>query len=292
MKYIHKKFDCRPKVDIELDWLITNKCNFDCEYCYPQLKALKNKEDSEKSIDQIVESFEKTGKIIHAIVSGGEPFLFPNFVLLVKALTKKHYISIYSNFSTSNVSDFINQIDPQKIPNLFPAYHAEQRTIHGKTARQDFIDRCLEAQKHNFNVHVIYVLYPTLSKRAESDILLMKQQGLRSVNLKVFKGVFDGKSYPKSYTPKEKNLFEKIQGEYPYTNQYIGGKRNFCGMKCSAGVRFFRVDPEGSIARCASDRTEHGNLFGTGFHFDDKPLPCKAKEALSLTNCHNYLVKE
>jgi hypothetical protein len=60
-------------------------------------------------------------------ISGGEPFLDNNFVDLCGVITNKHYLSINTNHSTSNVFDFANKIDPNKTLFISSSVHITER---------------------------------------------------------------------------------------------------------------------------------------------------------------------
>ena len=76
----------------EITWKINHICNFDCIYCYCskserlQIPKLLNSSYSERAV-QFFNSFENPIKIN---LTGGEPFLFPNFVNLCKNITIKN----------------------------------------------------------------------------------------------------------------------------------------------------------------------------------------------------------
>lgn len=289
-----KKFDYRPEqAEIEFDWLITNQCNFDCVYCYPQIKAQTKLPPlyQVESIEKIVDTFSKTGKIVHTIISGGEPFLYPNFIELSLELTKNHFMSIYTNFSTSSVYDFLNKVNPNKVANIFPALHVEQRTkTNAISTINDYVEKVLYAQKKGFNVHGIYVLHPSLMDRFENDLAIIKKAGVNSINIKVFKGIYNDISYPEGYSDEEKNKIYASIGEYPHTKSYLSNERFFIGKKCNAGVKFFRIAPDGTITRCASIPDYHGNIYNEGVISDKEPKSCTSKKVLALTNCMSYLV--
>lgn len=60
-------------------------------------------------------------------MSGGEPFLFPNFVKFCKELAKNHYVNINANFSLPNVKEFAKEIDSNKVIGIYAALHILER---------------------------------------------------------------------------------------------------------------------------------------------------------------------
>lgn len=290
------EFDHRPEgVELELDWLITNQCNFSCIYCYPQIKArIKSPAEFEKRPPgEVVEAINSLGKRTHAIISGGEPFMYPKFVDFAQLFTEKdHYLSIYTNFSTRNIYDFADRINPERVANLFPAFHSlERQNRDGHGSVEEYINKVVYCQNRGFNVHGIYVLHPTVVDRASEEVAMLKTAGVRSINLKIFKGVYEGAQYPEAYAEAVGEIFSETKSLYPHNEPYIEGKRNFQGKKCDAGRRFVKIEPNGDVFRCASIPERYGNIYsGDPIVLDSEPRPCTAKRVLTLTNCLSYLV--
>lgn len=291
------KFDFRPtEAEIEFDWLITNQCNFNCVYCYPQIKAhLKEPPHFErKPIEETAGVFDRLGKVAHIIISGGEPFMYPKFVDFASLVTQKHFISIYTNFSTSNVYEFADRVDPYRVPNVFPALHVQEREKRGGERQiADYVKKVLHFQNKGFNTHGVYVLHPSLLDRFEDDIEKLREAGVSSMNIKIYKGWFEGKIYPEGYTNEEKEKIRKFPTNYPHNTPYVLGERNFIGKPCYAGMKFLRIAPNGEVTRCASIPRMYGNIYNPeGIKLDEAPQPCTAKRVLTLTNCLSYLVEK
>lgn len=53
-----------PAWEWEFDWHLTNRCNFLCEYCHPQIRtALNRKHLKEPPADLVVRRFDESGSI-------------------------------------------------------------------------------------------------------------------------------------------------------------------------------------------------------------------------------------
>ena len=75
--------------DWEFDWHLTNRCNFYCEYCHPQIRYVLNRKHlSEPDPELVVRRFDELGRVCLVHMSGGEPFMFPGFVPLCQGLSK------------------------------------------------------------------------------------------------------------------------------------------------------------------------------------------------------------
>ncbi len=97
-------------------WRINYKCNFDCVYCWPGSHG--HCEQSQVGVltpRHVVSFFEKESKEWEINITGGEPFLYPDFVYLAKLLTNKFKISLNTNLTSKHVYEFARIIDPDQV---------------------------------------------------------------------------------------------------------------------------------------------------------------------------------
>ncbi|MBW2998789.1 radical SAM protein [Candidatus Woesearchaeota archaeon] len=233
-------------------WHMTNFCNFNCHYCYCNTKEGIEKE---LPVDKIINSLKKTGRDCNLNMTGGEPFLFPNFIELCKALTENDIkISIDTNLSIdSKVKEFINTINPVDVKYLYISTHIEER--EKRNGVDKFIENLLLLKEKNFHFGVNYVLHPTLFKRFKKDYDYFESKGIK-LNVKPFKGLYNGKKYPLSYTNKEKKVLLKNDPGV-FRNLPFDSK----GVKCNAGKTMVRIQINGDVSRCVADKTKMGNIF-------------------------------
>ena len=74
--------------DAYLTWSLSTKCNFECDYCFHSLEERRFSSIKPVDIKKIINTLRKTNKKYLITLSGGEPFLIPNFIELCKALEK------------------------------------------------------------------------------------------------------------------------------------------------------------------------------------------------------------
>ena len=106
-------------------WDIHYKCNFRCPYCW----FFKNWETMEKRniYLSVQEWMVHWGRIhqkygsIRVEITGGEPFLYPDFIELIKQLSSLHKVKITTNMS-GDIETFVKVIDPQRV-NLDMNFH-------------------------------------------------------------------------------------------------------------------------------------------------------------------------
>src|SRR6476619_762876 len=113
--------------DVEADFVLLTTCTFRCSYCFIPVEDLSIKLRVHATNEAWQNAFDRTGKrwLIH--LTGGEPFIYPDFVDLCARLTRSHYLSINSNLAHPSVDDFAKTIDPTRIHFINAALHLEER---------------------------------------------------------------------------------------------------------------------------------------------------------------------
>ncbi len=256
-----------------MSWLINQRCNFVCKYCFfpPEVNAVEHAGVGSFTPQEIADRFDETNKSWWIMLTGGEPFLYPNFIEVVEKLTKNHYVMINTNFSINTVKEFADTIDPERIYSINAALHIEERERFGNL--QAYIDRVLYFQERGFQVRVEYVVYPSLFDRIEDDIKMLKDAGVEIINLKTFRGMYNGISYPSAYS-KEQREYIDANALDPLEVELIDTSYSFFGKPCSSGRDFFQMDPAGDITRCGTSSKVLFNLRdGITFSETDRPCP-------------------
>jgi MoaA/NifB/PqqE/SkfB family radical SAM enzyme len=222
-------------------------------------------------------------------MSGGEPFLYNNFIAFCEALTERHCIGLNTNLSTANVELFAETIKPEKVSYIWAAVHLDERLKLDKGIEK-FASRYLLLCEKGFKVNAIYVLHPTKIDIFEKELLFIKNFGISSLQVKVFKGVFKGKTYPEAFPDKVRDKILRNSGGYLNNAFYLDGETNFKGVLCKAGMTFFKLFEDGKVERCASDNEDYGNLFKGTFKRDLYPLPCKRQKVKALSQCKRFII--
>lgn len=261
----------RQECDIEADWVISLLCNFNCRYCVSHIGSQRQVEDLS---NKFIGFFDASGKRWLLHITGGEPFLYPNFVGLCGRLTQHHKINLNTNLSSPLVYDFARQIDPSKVTFINVGLHIVEREKYGLV--DDFVKKYRYLKNKGFSIFVSYVMHPTLFSRFKKDYEYFKSLGI-IVSPKSLRGVFFGKRYPEAYAVAQKKTFIKLslRAEQEAENEKILTEpiinlsldRNFVenspkykGKRCLAGKEFVRIFPDGKITRC-DKKTVIGNVF-------------------------------
>jgi MoaA/NifB/PqqE/SkfB family radical SAM enzyme len=257
-----------------ITWKISKVCNFDCAYCFNQKPDLQNLKPV--SIETLSEGLDrlKNDWLIH--ISGGEPFLEKNFIDICRTITNKHYLSLNSNLSTRNVYDFAENISPDRTLFISASVHItvrEKRDLKLKA----YIKKLLTLQTKGFNVIASYVAHPLQFNRIKSDIEYLRASGIQKVKIKIFRGVYNEKYYPKAFVQDDKKFLETLEADYP-EYEILTKSFGYYGQLCRAGQSFFVMDRSGNLTRCSSLHRKYGNLFQKTFKWDDEARPCTANK--------------
>ena len=271
-------------------WKLLSKCNFNCLYCLPPIVN----DEANFDISTIERSFNRDNKQWLIIITGGEPFMKKNFIDIVETITKKHYIHINTNLSTSNIKEFATRINPKNVWGLNVAAHVLERENHDKNF-SNFVNNVHILQDKNFTLFISYVFYPDLINRVESDFKFFKENGMKDVTLRPYIGSCNNLSYPASYSPEELE-FLRIYGDKNYELGAAVSGVSFKDNCCLAGKRTFYIDENGIARRCESlfkngNSESYGNFFDDTFRIDKKEKVCTVEENICPFQCIFYAKK-
>lgn len=277
-------------LDYTFDWHLTNRCNFLCDYCHPQIRHVLNKRDlDERSPEDCVAAFDALGRC-GVLLSGGEPFEFPDFVELCRLLTRRHVIAINTNLSnTALIEEFAASVSPSSVSRILAAVHVEERMRNGM-GLDNFARGYDILRQAGFDVVAAYVLHPTLLPRAREDFTELRRLGVDRIAGKVFKGIWEKRRFPLQYSDLELLVVRELIDGYRVGKAYLDHGWDFRGLDCSAGQRSFKVMIGGDVRRCVSSPQSYGNIFARTFAPSTVPGPCGAKHIRVLSECVDNLV--
>lgn len=66
---------------------LLDKCNLNCKYCFSEKYSIATQLNLE-TVSKFIEKLDQKDKIEEITITGGEPFLYSEFVNLVKVLAK------------------------------------------------------------------------------------------------------------------------------------------------------------------------------------------------------------
>lgn len=281
-KTSHNRLPRFPRLDLSYrvywNWEITYECNYRCSYCilwkehkerYPYVKI-----DRWKEIwDRIFEKYWCS----HIRFSGGEPFIYHNFIDLVAMLSEKHTIDITTNL-TFDIEQFLKKIEPGGIT-LSASFHPEFAEI-------DYLfEKVLFLNKKGFPTNVIFEARPSYLVDLDKYKSAAQKMGIL-LKIIPFLGEFEGKKYPQSYSDRQRELLEEVvinretQFQKQINSQWFNqdvNKNNFMQDRlCRMGQMYAKISPNGDITRCCHYESEKlGSIFDDDFRLLDEPMICK-----------------
>jgi len=246
-------------------WFITWKCNFRCPYCWEVQRARHGQIKHEDFLpsDKLAEAWNRLKPEVLDI-SGGEPFLQPNFIDLLEGLQNGITVAITTNLAF-DMTQFVQRITPLKVFSMTLSYHPSQNLSF-----EQFLGRALMLKNRGFTLTVNFVGYPEQMWLAESVKQKIEAAGLRWH----FDPYSQTEFYPYKYTPDEEALLKGQTGT-DRQNAFVTVKRP---VICSAGFDHVTVFPDGKVYRCINDKIMGlppvGDLLDPTLKLNDRMTLC------------------
>lgn len=221
--------------------ILTFKCNYKCPYC-DQAREKPYLHFPDTSGSYWKKLFNTAPKaLIH--LSGGEPFLYPDFLDIIKNMPKRHLFYIATNLSMP-LKEFLDVARVEQIFFLAASLHPSASDFSLK----DFLRKLDLLQQHGIPTYVNYVAYP---KQIHLIPKLKKAVEEHSAIFNV--DPFLSKTYV--YTEREKQVVEAFLTQerkvgWPW---YEESREKYC----SAGNDYFFVIPNGEAYRCSAGFFHH-----------------------------------
>ena len=250
--------------DAWLQWNVTNRCNLECEYCF-SVPPKPNNDIPPIRISELIQTLNKSGKIFRIGFTGGEPFLIPNFVEAVQAISEKHFISINTNLTLPSVKLFAEKINPARVIFVHASFHYLQ--LNSKKLIENYLQNFLLLKNSGFNIYAEEVAYPPHLGRLKKDAEYLKKLGI-NLRFGAYYGFYDGKRYPEAYTEEEIADFNLSESEIEKFKQ----KGNLCNAGFNVGV----VYSKGQIKPCFQYHQNLGNVYEE-ISFNSKLIRCEAE---------------
>lgn len=257
---------------VSFSWNLVFKCNYRCPYCWFAGKWQEMaKMNRYLPIDELVgywTNIHRKYGMVDIDILGGEPFLYPDFVELMRGLSKIHSLNIATNLSC-NIDGFIKDISPFNV-RLRPTFHPIF------TDYDFFARKAVLLKEHNFGNTVVYLAYPPQLELLNYYHEKFAKQGL-SLSVLTFWGKYNGLDYPLAYTDEEREILK------PYLGERAGEKfqtlpREVKGDLCRAGQIYAVIHPDGTTFRCGSIDSYQdmviGNFFDKNFALQNTPSFC------------------
>lgn len=248
-------------------WNIHYSCNYRCPYCFFagkwQAYKLRN---VYFSVDELMRYWKRIYELYgrcYMLITGGEPFTYPDFIDLIGQLSEIHYPINISTNASGDLASFVSRINPERV-SLSVSLQPYFENIEGFLTKVKFL------RGHGFSGCINFVAYPPFIKDIECYRNRFKSTG---DELKVipFWGNYTGRDYPFSYSDEER----KIIGIDDSWFKNVRKKDSLC----HAGYNSALIFPDGKVARCGQigEKMVIGDFFSSDFRLLTEPHLCEAE---------------
>jgi len=226
---------------------------------------------AEIDIPALMRTLDASKKVFKITFTGGEPFLVPNFIDVCKAITKKHYIALFSNLTSPDIKTFSDTIDPRNVLEIYGSLHIQE--LERRRLLERYIENFTLLREKGFNVSAQAVAYPDLAGDVEKYRLYFQERGI-DIAFVPFRGRYRWKQYPKSYTEQEIERFGFGASQNSPADIMSCFYRK--GRLCNAGYNVGVVFPSGNAQTCFLIGQSIGNVF-TDIAFNKNLIKCPFK---------------
>lgn len=266
----------RP-VEGVVSWNVTTACNRHCSYCTQRHKPDRGRAPLAAAL--FVAAFARLPEPFEIKLSGGEPFVHPEFDAIVAGLAGLgHRISVVTNF-TAPRERLLAFADAAlgRVGGFAASLHLEY--VRDEAALAEFIERArwfsgVLAERADPRLPAPHLSVTSVATRAALPRLPALAERFRAAGIafKVQPEKQERDVIP--YTPAERAALLALGGH----NRTGAIEHNFRDRPCWAGDRYFVLDDRGLAWRCYPARrykTESlGDFTGPAFRPFDGPRPC------------------
>lgn len=293
------------RYDIEADFILLRTCNYRCDYCFVSPEKLGEKLVVHAPPEGWQAAFDGTAQTWMIHVTGGEPTLYPGFAELAALLSQRHYLSLNSNLTGRELGGFAERVDPARIALVNAGYHPEER--RARNGEELFIRNVTLLRDRGFPVMISVVATPEILADYDTVVAALAPTGLMPMP-KAVHGQHRGASYPDAYSDHDREEFRRrsLAAERCYPNLFGPGglhptidlthdrdhlerRSRYHKQPCAAGRDLVRIDPDGSVHRCAIKGPSMGNLLQGTWQRATANLPCDRSYCVYF--CDRYTAK-
>jgi len=263
-----------------IEFYITAKCNFNCEYCYGDFSPQKSHANDE-TIDNFIKLIPKLHKNAYIKLIGGEPTFHPRFSEVANYILKKNYcLDIGTNFSLPN-EIYENLLACSKLNNqirLIVSLHLSQiKSI------PDFINKITSLKdcgKNKLSINVVSVLLEDKLEYLKDIHEELKTHGV-NMSFQRLKIIVDGIATFQNYSDDTEKYLKET---FPQRKASKIEDLNPYGMLCKTGYSFVRIDTDGNVYRCYDFNEKLFNLGSINKDWKNlrKIMPCLSDKCTCL----------
>ncbi len=242
-------------------WDIWLYCNYDCNFCNSKTTIFPRGLKTAKELVDVWEKVYKKYGRCRIYITGGEPFLYPDFINIIIKLSEFHDLHITTNLSL-NIEELVNLNIKKDCLLINATFHPFYQEIY------KFVNKVCILKENGYKISATYM----------SDNLQMTE-------LLNYKNIFLKNNI--KFSPVEVNCNEiknNIVRDF-LTKGFIKEKDNSIkkdeNSLCNAGYEYLVVNSIGDIFICSRNENKIGNIFIDGLEFLSKKNYCNKECILS-----------
>jgi MoaA/NifB/PqqE/SkfB family radical SAM enzyme len=296
------------RYDVEADFVLLRTCNYRCDYCFVPAARLGEKIVVHASPAAWSEAFDRTGKTWMIHITGGEPTFYPGFAELAALLSRRHYLSLNTNLTGREVAGFAKEVDPARVALVNAGYHPAER--HARHGDDLFLRNAAMLKERGFPIMISVVATPEVLADYDAVIAAVAATGLAPMP-KALHGHYRGARYPKAYGAEHRAEFRRRslaaercypdlfghRGLHPTIDltrdrEHLDRRTRYVGQPCAAGKDMVRIDPDGTVHRCAAGMPSMGNLLQGTWERATEAKPCDRSYCVYFCDKYTAMARE
>ena len=258
--------DNEPKKFI--DFIITQKCTYQCKYCSQSKLQTKTKNNADKkTIASFINFLKKIENDWEITITGGEAILHPDFFNIISNIQKLGFkLNLITNFSFDlEIYKKIFDILDEKLNRYNISFHLDEIKNFNETIHK--LEKFIKLKPKNTKICFLIPIYK-INKEKEEKIKIITEIA---------------KKYDINYDFQQIRLLNKYTKISPREKKYLKDKKNFKSFSklCNAGKTSLVIYENGEVYRCYSSRflksNSMGNINDKQFKLLKKSKPCTQK---------------
>ena len=259
MKNIKHIVTTSEEYQIEVEWMITQRCNYECTYC----ASYDNSGDFMfKSLEEYITAFKYLSnyfgnKTIKLSFLGGEPMLYKQWPELVNYIAELNYLPKITTNLSIPVKSYINKLNKNLGKFIVASWHPEYATNEFMNNVQllndsNFIRSVSVSAPQEYWNEAIEVLKTLKIKYGEKFVHLTRIKDENSQGLSITNKLIDYTSEQEKYFtfhrdyPVEIKITD-INNKTTIYDKIDAHSINFKGMNCAVGKDSIHITPNGDV---------------------------------------------
>lgn len=208
-------------------FIITNNCNLRCKHCFTEAGATNEKELDTKEIKRVIDELAKA-KVFSVVISGGEPFIRPDFFEILDYFSKYYFrlgINTNATLITAEIAKKLKSYPSLKERILIGFDGASEETysmLRGKVIFEKMIAGVENLKKFNLPVAGFFVVNRYNYKEIPKAVELAKKLGFRYFDLNPYTAAGRGGCFWNQFSLKPEQKKEAIEISVEIGEKYKG----------------------------------------------------------------------